>query len=388
MPLLTPSGPGNTGPVDVAIALALGVTVSWLGFTRSDIAVPYALPIGVMVVAGMVAALIGPAPLTGTLAIIQDIMLLAWAAAIVNVARDGDSLKTLLRVWSWSAIFWAGAYAMVGIRAGNAPDRLGFTFANPNMAANYFLISLFVMAAAGIPRGRLSRYGGYGVVLLAIVVSGSLAGIVGLGVALIVSCFLAVANRSGFVPAIAFACIALLFAGILLTLPGRDQLVERASVSPSPLLRNSIGRLQLSEVNRSSLYSEEIQLFEQGGVLGLGPNTTDLELAANQASYVKTSHNDYLAVVVERGVAGAIGLLLLVGAIWIRTRTSARRDLSQGFRRVLPLPEALAGAVAAVAVSALFHEVLHFRQVWALLAVIAAIDLWGRAARPAPESAS
>ena len=103
---------------------------------------------------------------------------------------------------------------------------------------------------------------------------------------------------------------------------------------------------------------------------------------------MKTSHNDYLAVVVERGVAGAIGLLLLVGSIWIRTRASARRDLSQGFRRVLPLPEALAGAVAAVAVSALFHEVLHFRQVWALLAVIAAIDLWGRAARPAPESAS
>ena len=32
-------------------------------------------------------------------------------------------------------------------------------------------------------------------------------------------------------------------------------------------------------------------------------------------------------------------------------------------------------------ISAMFYQVLHFRHLWALLGIIAAVDLWGRRGR-------
>ena len=49
---------------------------------------------------------------------------------------------------------------------------------------------------------------------------------------------------------------------------------------------------------------------------------------------------------------------------------------------MLPRPELLGAAAGAVLLSALFYEVLHFRHVWALFGLIAAVELWGR--RDAP----
>jgi hypothetical protein len=45
---------------------------------------------------------------------------------------------------------------------------------------------------------------------------------------------------------------------------------------------------------------------------------------------------------------------------------------------VVPRPELLVAALAAIAVSAMFYEVLHFRHVWALLGLVAALELSGR----------
>ena len=45
---------------------------------------------------------------------------------------------------------------------------------------------------------------------------------------------------------------------------------------------------------------------------------------------------------------------------------------------VLPL---LGAAVIGMLISAMFYQVLHFRHLWALLGIIAAVDLWGRRGR-------
>ena len=42
-------------------------------------------------------------------------------------------------------------------------------------------------------------------------------------------------------------------------------------------------------------------------------------------------------------------------------------------------------------ISAMFYQVLHFRHLWALLGIIAAVDLWGRRDREGsggPEAAA
>ena len=44
---------------------------------------------------------------------------------------------------------------------------------------------------------------------------------------------------------------------------------------------------------------------------------------------------------------------------------------------MVPRPELLAAAVIAVGFSGLFYEVLHFRHVWALFGLIAALALTG-----------
>jgi O-antigen ligase len=113
-------------------------------------------------------------------------------------------------------------------------------------------------------------------------------------------------------------------------------------------------------------------------VLGSGPRSTKAQLASSQASFVKQAHDDYVAAVVERGLLGGVGLLALIASVVLRTSTAAFSRLSAQVAAVVPRAHALLGAIGALAVSAFFYEVLHFRHVWALLAVIAAVHLWGR----------
>ena len=57
---------------------------------------------------------------------------------------------------------------------------------------------------------------------------------------------------------------------------------------------------------------------------------------------------------------------------------AAVTPLDPGFARVVTHPEFLAGALVAVAVSSLTHEVLHFRYVWPLFGLVACLYLWAR----------
>jgi O-antigen ligase len=100
---------------------------------------------------------------------------------------------------------------------------------------------------------------------------------------------------------------------------------------------------------------------------------------------VKEAHDDYLATLVERGALGVIGLMLLIGSICVRAISIDPRRLSADFRRVVPSTAPLIGALVAMALAAFTHEVLHYRHLWALLGILAAIHLFGREAESSPE---
>ena len=57
------------------------------------------------------------------------------------------------------------------------------------------------------------------------------------------------------------------------------------------------------------------------------------------------------------------------------------RPLRREFAEVFPRPELLGAAVIGMFMSAMFYQVLHFRHLWALLGIVAALDLWGRRER-------
>src|SRR5437762_8405416 len=77
LPLLTPAGPGNLAPADVALVLAVGATLLWAASTGVGLRLPYVLGVGTMVVAGTLSASVGARPGLGLLAVFPGVFLFA-----------------------------------------------------------------------------------------------------------------------------------------------------------------------------------------------------------------------------------------------------------------------------------------------------------------------
>jgi hypothetical protein len=144
------------------------------------------------------------------------------------------------------------------------------------------------------------------------------------------------------------------------------------------VIRDGLGRGQASVTERSTLLRESVVLFRDGSPLGEGPVSTKTRLRRMQAPYVKEAHDDYFAALIERGLIGAFGVLLLLSSVAIRTACLAGGRLTDGFHRVLACPHALAGAVAGTLAAETVYELLHVRHVWTLFAFVAAVYMWGR----------
>ena len=347
---------------------------------------PYAASVGVLIVAGAAGALAGPVPGAGLLALIQDMWLLVWAAAVANIARSPIGLKLILNVWVTASVAWAGV-GLVGVVTGNAVlaglasnegGRIALMFGDPNYAANYFVISMMLIWATGRPHSPVLRVCAYGVLVTAWIFTGSNSGIVSLLVAVTTASVLGVRRRWGvvqMVAALTFILLAAITIGSHVSLGG----IQRAAqASRYQVLRDWVGRSPSSIEDRSLLLHESFGLYYEGGLLGEGPGSTKPRLTDTQAPFVKEAHDDYFAALTERGVIGVLGLLLLIASVLVRTWTVATRPLSPDVRAIVPRPNALAGAVFGTLVSSTVYELLHVRHVWALFAIIAAIHLWGR----------
>jgi len=86
-------------------------------------------------------------------------------------------------------------------------------------------------------------------------------------------------------------------------------------------------------------------------------------------SHRKELHSDYLASLVERGVFGFAGLLLILGSI---ARSLSRSLKNQTSQRELLWILGLIGAFVFTLVDAISHETLHNRHVWLIYALIVA----------------
>jgi hypothetical protein len=387
IPLLRPSGPGNTSPlVDGAIVLAVGATLLWAGASGAKLHVPYGLAIAVLIASGALAGLLGAYPEVGLLALTQDIFLLVWVTALVNVARTPAALKTVLRIWVVSTIFWAGLLDVLILTGqshlagvtGRWGGRASLTFGDPNMAATYYFLSLMVIGATKFPRNRLLRVGAYVLHVMALLYTGSNGGMVVLLIGTLAASLLLLRRRAGLVPALAASALLIVVGVGLYSQVKLDDIRSAALQTGQQLLIDSVGRSDESAAFRELLLTESAGLYLDGAPLGLGPNATEAALTERQSHFRKNTHNDYVAALIERGIPGAVGLLLLIGAVAVRTWTVAKGPLSVAFAAAVPRPEFFVGAVLGIGVAASFYQVLHFRHVWALLGVIAALYLWGR----------
>lgn len=387
LPLLRPSGPGNTAPlVDGLIVLAVGATLLWAGSSGVRLRLPYGLAIGLLIAAGALAGLLGPFPDVSVLALTQDLFLLAWCAALMNVSRTPSALNTVVRTWAGTAILWAaaldlllltGKQSLAGV-TGEWGGRAALTFGDPNMAASYYLLSIMVIAATRYPRRPVLRMGAYLLLLGAIAYTGSNGGMVALLIGTLGGMILLVRRRAGAIAALVATLGLVVLAAGLFSQVKIDDVRRLAHASGQQLLIDSVGRTDESAALREVLLTQSVALFTEGAPLGWGAGAAESALADRQSHFRKNTHNDYVAALIERGILGTVGLVLLIASIAVRARSVVKGQLAPAFALVVPRPEFLVGAVLGIGVTALFYQVLHFRHVWALLAIIAAVALWSR----------
>lgn len=381
LPILRPTVPGNLGPADGAIFLGIAGSLFWLGASRQVLRGAYIVPVALAAVGGLLAGLFGTQPSQALLAVVQDVYLALWAMACVNLSRRADAAGFMVRAWCASACAWGVllfvAVGRTALSASGGDTRLSFT-SDTNGAGLYFVLSIFVIAAARYPRRRGWRASAIAFLLVDTVLTGSLGALSGLFAGLAVSVILAVLARRGPAPAVALV-ITLAFAtasGVLYAQQYR--VVQAAHVSSNPLLRNSLGRGAQSSDERAQLTRETLGLVRRTDLIGSGPNTTKQLLRDQQAPYTKQAHNDWIAALVERGALGLLGLVVLT--VEVGRRAVSVRDvgrLQDAYAEVLPAAHYLTGGLATVFVFSLSHEVLHDRTAWTLLGLIAAFALFG-----------
>jgi lipopolysaccharide/colanic/teichoic acid biosynthesis glycosyltransferase len=386
-PVLHPTGPGNSSPVDMLVIASIVTAMVWLAATHRKLRAPYVIPVLLFVAAGAASGLVSPLPTTALTSVTIDILLFAWCTTVVNVVSGPRAMRYVLVAWSWSGIFWAALFVLAwaahftpleGINPAEG-NRLSFTFGDPNYASWYWDATIFVIFASRAPRQRWLRLAGYGFLMVAVALTESNGGALALGIGVVFLLALRYYRRHGLAGAIATVLIAGLAAGGFFTLVPLHSIRQWALTSNQPLLVNSIGRSAQSSGERSQLTQQSIELYQRSeGVLGLGPMSTKQLLLDWYYPYSNEAHNDWLAALSERGVIGLLALLLLAGCVVSRAGPLLRRPLSAPMAAAVAAPGGIIAGLLAISVNSFFEEVLHFRPLWLLFGITAVLgrDAW------------
>jgi len=379
-PILHPAGPGNSSPIDVLTVASIVAAAVWAFSGHHKLRAPYFIPVAIMIAAGAASGLVGPLPSLSLLTLGTDLLLFAWCTAVVNVLSSPRAMRYALAAWSWSGIFWAAVVILAwlghftpleGLQAADG-NRVLFTFGDPNYAATYWDTTIFVLYATRTPTARWMRIIGYVMLVWALALTESNGGALALGVGIIFLVLVKSYRKRGWVGSVATALAIGLAIGAFFTAFPLGSIRQWALESGQPLLVNSIGRSGQSSSERGELIVEMRQLYEQSdGVLGLGPASTKPLLTNLLYPYANQAHDDYLAALVELGPLGLLGLLLLFGSAVSRAGPLIRRPLSARYAAVVPFPAGLVAGLLALSVNSFYEEILHFRFLWALLAIVA-----------------
>jgi hypothetical protein len=386
LPLLVPGGPANTAPVDLLMGLTIAAAVLWTGTSLQRWRFPYVAGVALLLGGGAIGALRGPVPGTGAIALVQDVILLFWCWALVNISSSPERLRPLVRTWAYSSIAWVlllfgglatGMTALTGQRASEGV-RTSLTLVDANLAGNYYFISIMVIWATQCPRRRSVRLLAYALLLAAIFTTGSSGALTSVAIGGAVAALLGLQRRAGLVPMVAATALGAVAFMMVHSAVSVSSIEQAAAGSKWAFVRDGLGRGEQSAQFRDVLLQESTRLYEQSGALGAGPVSTKVRLASEQAPVVKEAHDDYLAALLERGVLGFAGLILLLATLVVRGLSFTTGRLSRGYEQVIVRPNALVGALAGTFVAAAVYEVLHVRHVWALFAFVAALSIWGR----------
>jgi O-antigen ligase len=385
--LLVPTGPGQLAIIDVVNFIAFAIFGMWTLLRGRAVIAPFALPMLLIFVGSLIATVNAESVSISVLAMTQDLYLYVWFVVLVNVIAITPEPKRLRLAWLWAAVAASIASVLMlalkdssalsqitGLKGGRAVG----TFYNPNMLADYLVMSLFiVMSLSGQVRGLL-LWAAAAVILFGLVATKSNGGLVALAVGLGAWAITRSLTKNRSLFRLAGLATMFLALGMVAWWVGSGWGVGTKSL-------NSIG--QGSFLGRSG-HSAEVRLhiWQQLGdryarfPLGIGPGNSNQQLLsiADQErpdSYLsKEAHNDYVGYLIERGPLALLGLAMLIGmaftwvvGVWKRIRDAEWKEGPGG-----AIAAGLIGALAATSVHSFMIEKMHFRHFWLFLAV-----LWG-----------
>jgi lipopolysaccharide/colanic/teichoic acid biosynthesis glycosyltransferase len=390
-PILHPTGPGNSSPVDILTVASIVAALVWLAGTHRKLRAPYFFPVALYVAAGAASGLVSSLPATALVTLVIDALLFTWCVAVVNVLSAPRAMRYAVTAWSWSGIAWAAVFivawlghvtALEGLTATEG-NRLMFTFGDPNYASWYWGATILVVYASRRPAKRWMRVAGYVMLAWALILTESNGGLLALCAGITVLLLIRGYRRHGWAGVVATGLTVVLAVTAFFTVLPLGELRQRAANSDQALLVNSIGRSAQSSTERGQLLRESIQLYERSdGVLGTGPASTKPLTTELLYPYANEAHDDYLAALSERGAVGLFAFLLLAASAAARASPVIRRPLSAPMAAAVPRPAGIVAALITVSLNSFYEEVQHFRPLWLLLAIVAVLGRDAILARP------
>ena len=324
---------------------------------RAKLNIPLLVPVAIIMIGSLISMFDAQVPLINSNALVIDLYLFAFFIVLYNIVETKEDLGTVTILWMAFAAFQG--VLMICYLIGNFDVRHTGTFLNPNMVGSYLGLSFFLLFQPFLRIGWMARTFYVVFILGGIIASKS------------ISTFLSFMISS-------LAIIILYWSHIKTTRKVKLTLtvlvilvIGIASYPHLGKIPNLFGRLSKSSYGRSNLWKTGISMaiknplaltmgpagFKKVGPIVKGPIISRREL-----------HSDWLSFLVERGIGGFIGLVLLFATF---ARMLLRNVKTARSEREFLWNIGLCGMFVFIIIDSFAHEILHYRHVWFAFAIIA-----------------
>jgi len=328
-------------------------------FAKHKLQIPLLIPMAFILFGSLISMFNAQVLLKNSMTLIIDLYLFIFFIALYNVIKTKRELRIFILFWiifatlQSSFILYDSFSNFIGRSVG--------TFLNPNMASNYLGLSFFLIFQPYAKMGKFLTWLLGFFILSGMLATKSLAGIMALFISVLVMTIL-YWHRAR-----ASSKIKLILAVLIIVIVG---LVIYPKITKIP---NFLGRFQKSVYTKSDLWRTGFNIFIKNPLgCGIGPGGFDEvgpEIAVFRRESTKMElHSDWLSFLVERGVLGFLGLVLLFGVIAMMLFQTLKTINS---KRELLWVIGLFGMFVFILSFAFTHEVLHFRHIWCSFALIA-----------------
>jgi len=231
-------------------------------------------------------------------------------------------------------------------------------FRNPAMMGNYLAFSVLLLVGSPLWRRKRLRWIVAGCLIVGVVASGTFGSIMMLMVGISIICWLH--RRYLLTPAILVRLVigVIIIGGTIFVL--RDSFLQTEAGNLFSQ-RYVMQRIERSYQDRIDIWRPAIESFI-ANPLGTG---VGLYFHKDEGRF-RVIHNDYLAMFVERGILGGIGMTwLLISILRLIPPNGIRRVSSSSVSKLHRV--ALIGTLVAMLVNSLSINIFRFRQLWFLL---------------------